>query len=169
MNTYIPAFWNFSPTLLQLTPLGHHRALSWAPCASLSSFPLAIYFICGCVLKGVVSVRLPIWSQGRYSFWIQGHLTIKPQLFSPYPNTHLTINFLTGHHSNPPFCRVENWGLRGSVTNLHFKTRIWFLVWGLWRPYPLPYGMLPLVWLNINIWAKFDGFLNMMFLFVFWR
>ena len=124
-------------------PSGHHRALAELP-ELYSSFPLAIYFICGCVLKGVVSVRyiLPIWSQERCSFWIQGHLTIKPQLFSPYPNTHLTINFLTGHYSNPPFYRVENWSLRGSVTNSHFKARIWFLVLGLWRPYPLPCGML---------------------------
>ena len=42
MYTYIPFFLS-----LPLTPLGHHRAPSWVPCAIYSSFPLAI-----CLMHG---------------------------------------------------------------------------------------------------------------------
>ena len=37
MYTYIPSLLNFPPTLFRLTPLGHHRTPSWAPCPILQN------------------------------------------------------------------------------------------------------------------------------------
>ena len=43
MDTYVPSLLDLSPISPCLSPLGHHRALGWAPCL-YSSFPLASYF-----------------------------------------------------------------------------------------------------------------------------
>ena len=49
------------------TPLGHHRALSWAPCVIYCSFPLAIYFIHGSV--HVSTLRLQCGGPG-FNPWV---------------------------------------------------------------------------------------------------
>ena len=44
ITTTFPPSWA-SLSSLHLTPLSHPRALSWAPCATCSSFPLAVLYL----------------------------------------------------------------------------------------------------------------------------
>ena len=66
---------------LHATPLGHHRAPSWAPCWLYSSFPLAIYFTQGHVYMPIlISQFVPPFPSHPVS---TGPFSISASLFLP--------------------------------------------------------------------------------------